>query len=137
MAKRLALNVIGNNDSLNLLALKLYAGRNQILFYSRNFSPTQYLLAKRVDQNNTLKYLHLRKMAESEGFEPSVHLTTDTCLAGKPIRPLWQLSETYHYNYNPMLVALCSYKSIEYLTLSLSDNTPNGVNLLHQSSYFL
>ena len=31
-------------------------------------------------------------MAESEGFEPSVHIATDTCLAGKPIRPLWQLS---------------------------------------------
>lgn len=71
-------------------------------------------------------------MAESEGFEPSVHLTTDTCLAGKPIRPLWQLSETYHYNYIPMLVAPCSYKSIECTSESLGKNAPDEVKLVHQ-----
>lgn len=43
-------------------------------------------------------------MAESEGFEPSVHLTTDTCLAGKPIRPLWQLSENIYYRRKILLL---------------------------------
>ena len=34
----------------------------------------------------------MRSMAEREGFEPSVQVAPDNCLAGSPVRPLQHLS---------------------------------------------
>jgi hypothetical protein len=82
---------MSSNSGQNNCLARLSSNRNISVIYDILNEPE--VESRNGEGPSRSQDLHCIHLAERVGFEPTDHLTEVNALAGRPIRPLWHLSE--------------------------------------------